>query len=196
LDDADLIARARQGDAEAWGLLVPAYQQVVYRLAYLLLGDVDEAEDVAQEAFLRALRAIDRFDLSRPLCPWLLSITANLARNRRRSISRYMAAVRRAFQAGAERQEDVGTLSGRTSDAQALWQATRRLDRIDQEVIYLRFFLEMPVSETAEVLGVAQGTVKSRLHRALARLRTIVERDFPYLIEEYGDERASMAGPG
>jgi RNA polymerase sigma-70 factor (ECF subfamily) len=68
-------------------------------------------------------------------------------------------------------------------EAQALWQAVRRLSTTDQEVIYLRYFLELPVSEAAEALNVEPGTVKSRLSRALGRLRAVIERDFPLLTE-------------
>ena len=71
------------------------HQQAVFRLAYLLLGDADEAEDVAQETFIRAYRALERFDASRPLRPWLLRIASNLASNQRRSIGRYFGALQR-----------------------------------------------------------------------------------------------------
>jgi RNA polymerase sigma-70 factor (ECF subfamily) len=65
--------------------------------------------------------------------------------------------------------------------AQQLWQAVRRLPQADQEVIYLRHFLEVSEAEVAEVLGVALGTVKSRTHRALAKLKGVIEKDFPEL---------------
>jgi RNA polymerase sigma-70 factor (ECF subfamily) len=65
-----------------------------------------------------------------------------------------------------------------------LWQAVRRLNSVDQEVIYLRYFLELSVAETAETINIAPGTVKSRLSRALERLRRVVEREFPSLWKE------------
>jgi DNA-directed RNA polymerase specialized sigma24 family protein len=80
--EPDLIQEARQGDGAAWEALMRLHQQPVYRFAYLMLGDPDEAEDAAQETFIRAFRSLDRFDLSRPLRPWLLSIAANLSKNR------------------------------------------------------------------------------------------------------------------
>jgi len=89
------VQRIREGDNTAWEKLVQAHQQPVFRLSYLLLGDAAEAEDNAQETFLRAWRALDRFDAARSLRPWLLSIAANLARNRRRSSGRYLGALRR-----------------------------------------------------------------------------------------------------
>ena len=97
MDESTLIRHAANGDAAAWEPLVQAHQQAVFRLAYLLLGDPDDAEDIAQETFLRAWNHLKRFDPTRPLRPWLLSIAANLSRNRRRSAGRYLAALTRAF---------------------------------------------------------------------------------------------------
>src|SRR3954471_20314880 len=94
-NEAELIARARQGSDPAWQALVGMHQTAIFRLAYLLLGDTDEAADVAQEAFIRAFHALARFDITRPLRPWLLRIAPNLAHNRRRSVRRYLAALRR-----------------------------------------------------------------------------------------------------
>jgi RNA polymerase sigma-70 factor (ECF subfamily) len=183
LDEPELIGRARQGDGAAWESLVLAHQEAAFRLAYLLLGDADQAEDVAQEAFVRAFQALYRFDVTRLFRPWLLSITANLARNQRRSLGRYLAAIGRLQRASPAVAPGLDNGVAQRLEAQALWQAVRRLDQDDQQVIYLRFFLELPVVETAEALGIAEGTVKSRLHRALSRLRTVIAADFPALSE-------------
>ncbi len=82
--EAEQILLARQGDVSAWEAVVMAHQQAVFRLAYLVLGDPDDAEDITQETFIRAYFALGRFDVHRALRPWLLSIAANLARNQRR----------------------------------------------------------------------------------------------------------------
>ncbi len=188
--EPELIASARQGEQAGWDGLVQQHQAAVFRLAYLLLGDADDAQDVAQEAFIRAFGALERFDTARPLRPWLLRITANLARNRRRSVGRYVAALQRALRAepepaGATSAVYVEHATLQQIDAQQLWQAVRRLSPPDQEVVYLRFFLELPEAEIAAALDVAPGTVKSRLHRALKRLRSVVEADFPSLQERF-----------
>ena len=188
MNEADQIIQARQGSATAWATLVTHHQDALFRLAYLMVGDADEAEDVAQEAFIRAFYALDRFDPTRPLRPWLLQIVRNLARNRRRSVRRYLAAVGRWWQMTPLR-EAAPTIAGATAlireqEAQELWQAVQQLATSDQEVIYLRYFLELSVADTAVTLGVAEGTVKSRLSRALVRLRTVVEREFPGLQRE------------
>src|SRR5512138_2114096 len=114
------------------------HQEAVFRLAYLLLGDPDEAEDAAQESFLRAWKYLKRFDVTRPLRPWLLSIAANLARNRRRSAGRYLAALMRSFwdEPASERIEEQ---SVRNLQARELWKAVQRLNLLDQQIVYLRY---------------------------------------------------------
>ena len=186
MDEASLISRAAAGDAAAWEPLILAYQEAVFRLAYLIAGDSDEAEDVAQETFVRAWDHLDRFDHSRPLKPWLLRIAANLASNRRRSAGRRIAALVRAWRAQPA-PSGVEESSVERLQSEQLWQAVRRLEIADQQVIYLRFFLDLSVAETAEALQTAEGTVKSRSSRALERLRALIGREFPML----GDERAA-----
>jgi RNA polymerase sigma-70 factor (ECF subfamily) len=182
LDEPALIRLATNGDTTAWEPLVLAHQQAVFRLAYLLLGDPDEAEDVAQESFLRAWRGLKGFDATRPLRPWLLSIAANLSRNRYRSAGRYIAALTRAFR-NEPAALNIEEKSTQNMDASQLWKAVQNLNVSDQQIVYLRFFLELSVTETAEVLQVAEGTVKSRLSRALEKLRDIIQHEFPVLIE-------------
>lgn len=183
MDESTLVHLAMNGDAAAWEPLVLAHQEAVFRLCYLLLSDPDDAEDVAQETFLRAWDHLKRFDPARPLRPWLLSIASNLASNRRRSAGRYLAALTRAF-----RNEPVSFMSteersARHMESSELWKAVQNLGMPDQQIIYLRYFLELSVAETAMSLGVAEGTVKSRLSRALERLRGIIQQDFPVLAE-------------
>jgi RNA polymerase sigma-70 factor (ECF subfamily) len=179
--EAQQIQLARQGDQAAWEDLMRAHQEPVFRLAYLLLGDPDEAEDVAQETFLRAYKALDGFHTERPLRPWLLRIASNLAHNRHRSIGRYLAALTRFAQQDPDRIKST-TIQPK-DDSHTLWQAVKKLTMPFQEVIYLRYFLDMSESEMAETLDIPAGTVKSRLHRALSKLRGIIERDYPELKE-------------
>lgn len=184
MTEAELVSRARGGDADAWGSLIQMHQEAVFRLAYLLLGHAGDAEDIAQDTFIRAYRFLNKFDSSRALRPWLLSICANLARNQRRSIGRYWNQLQRAARLNPEPVSDVERDAAGQAEVQALWHAIRQLDPVDQEIIYLRFFLELSVDETAESLNIAAGTVKSRLHRALGRLRGVVASDFPALWRE------------
>lgn len=189
INESEQLTRAKEGDGAAWEVIIRHHQEAVFRLAYLLLRDADDAADVAQETFIRAFRNLDRFDTTRPLRPWLLEITRNQCFNWSRSLRRRLATLQR-WGASASIQstqiEDV-ELSEEVMQqwqATALWQAVCRLSGTDQEVVYLRCFLELSVEETAQVLKVAPGTVKSRLSRALDRLRRVVEQEFPGLREE------------
>lgn len=184
MNDLEQVAQAKDGDEAAWLGLVRQHQEAVFRLAYLLLGSTEDAADVMQEVFLRAFRALDRFDASRPLRPWLLEITRNQAYNWRRSIRRHWAALQRWGEAAPGAVVDPTEQATERWQAESLWQAVRQLSLADQEVLYLRLFLELSVEETAQALQIAPGTVKSRLSRALVRLRGVVERDFPGLRAE------------
>ncbi|MCB8945682.1 MAG: RNA polymerase sigma factor [Ardenticatenaceae bacterium] len=175
----DLIIQARQGDNAAWELLVRQHQEAAFRLAYLIVGDAAEAEEAAQDAFVRAYLSLDQFDTERPFRPWLLAIVANLARNRRRSWGRYWGMIQRWWQAKEATPENIPQ-----DEADLLWQAVQKLRPAAQEIIYLRYFLELSEAETADTLQIRPGTVKSRLHRALQQLRAIIETDFAELAED------------
>jgi RNA polymerase sigma-70 factor (ECF subfamily) len=166
--ERELVERARRGDAQAFGELVRANQEVAFRLAYVITGSAAEAEDAAQEAVLKAWRALPRFREGEPLRPWLLTIVANEARNRRRSAGRRERLALRAAAAAA-------VAPGREEpllDQGELAAALGRLRHDDRVVIGCRYLLALSEAETAAALGVARGTVKSRLSRALVRLRT------------------------
>ncbi len=134
--------------------------------------DADEAEDASQDAFIKAYRALPRFRPGAAFRSWLLRIVANDARNRRRATARrarltLLAAHRPS--AGAAPSAESTVLAHDTQSA--LLDALDRLREPDRLVITCRYLLDLPEAETAEILGIARGTVKSRLSRALARLR-------------------------
>ena len=188
LDESVFIQRAAKGQADAWEPLMLAHQEPVFRLAYLFLGDADDAEDITQETFIRAYRSLKHFDMTRPLRPWLLSIAANLARNRHRSIARYLSALARSLRAESFTAPDAEQKAAQNQDADQLWKAVRQLNADDQQIIYLRFFLDLSTAEAAQALDVAEGTIKSRLNRAVARLRIVIKNDFPALSAGEGYE--------
>ncbi len=190
MDESTLVRHAANGDASAWEPLVLQHQEAVFRLSYLLLGDPDDAEDVAQETFLRAWKHLKRFDPTRPLRPWLLSIASNLASNRRRSAGRYLAALTRTFRNEPPYSTSTEEKSARHMEAGELWKAVQNMSVPDQQIIYLRYFLDLSVTETAQALNVPDGTVKSRLSRALERLRGIIQQDFPLLVEGHEGRKA------
>jgi RNA polymerase sigma factor (sigma-70 family) len=172
-DDAALADRARRGDERAFEELVRMYQGIAFRTAYLLTGSSADAEDAAQVGFVKAWSALPRFRPGAPFRPWLLRIVANEAHNRRRASGRRAALQVRAT--AAQPPDDAapspeGAALGR-ADREELLRAVERLDERDRDVLACRYFLELSEEETAEVLGVRRGTVKSRTARALERLR-------------------------
>jgi RNA polymerase sigma-70 factor (ECF subfamily) len=173
LDESELIERARRGDAGAYAALVERYQDVAFRTAYVVTGDAAEAEDAAQEAFLKAHRALARFRPGAPLRPWLLQIVANEARNRRTSAGRRAGL---ALRAAADRPPGDAALSPEGAALAAeqraeLLAAVNDLRPEDRLVIAYRYFFDLSESEMATALHCKRGTVKSRLSRALGRLR-------------------------
>jgi RNA polymerase sigma-70 factor (ECF subfamily) len=172
LDDAELLARARRGDVHAYGELVDRYRQMAFRTAYVITRSSADAEDAAQEAFVKAYYALGRFRDDAPFRPWLLRIVTNEALNRRRSASRREAVALRLADrrpGGAPPSPEAAALEGELR--QAVLAAVERLPERDRLVIAYRYFLDLGEAETAYALGVRPGTVKSRLSRALARLR-------------------------
>ncbi|HEV8572213.1 MAG TPA: sigma-70 family RNA polymerase sigma factor [Actinomycetota bacterium] len=180
LEDAELIERARRGDTGSYGELVRRYQEVAVRTAYVVAGNAADAEEAAQEAFVKAYRALVRFRGDAPFRPWLLAIVANEARNRRRAAGRQAALALRV----SERDRPSGDAAPSpeeavlgTEERELLLAAVNRMGESDRMVIAYRFFLDLSERETAEALGVPPGTVKSRLSRALRRLRARLAAD-------------------
>jgi RNA polymerase sigma factor (sigma-70 family) len=171
--ESDLVERARAGDAQAYEALVREHQGIAFRTAYLITGSAADAEESAQDGFVKAYRALGRFRRGAPFRPWVLEIVANEARNRRRSAGRRTAlALRAAGEApsGDAAPSPEGELLA-SEQRESLLQAVNRLREDDRLVIGCRYFLELSEEETARALGIRRGTVKSRLSRALERLR-------------------------
>jgi RNA polymerase sigma factor (sigma-70 family) len=175
----ELVERARRGDAAAFAGLVERYQDLVFRIAYVVVGNAAEAEDAAQEAFIKAYYALPRFRAGAAFRPWLLQIVANQARNQRRAGGRRGGLLLRATESGRA-SPDVHAAPSPETDAlveerrQALLAAVNGLRDEDRLVVAYRYFLELSEADMAGALGCAPGTVKSRLSRALGRLRQVV----------------------
>ena len=188
--EAVLVGRARDGDAAAFGELVTMHQQAAFRVAYVLTSSTAEAEDAAQEAFVKAYLALDRFRAGSPFRPWLLAIVGNEARNRLRArgrrdglADRALAAIRggatRATTDGSPRpaaaaeSPEIEVLVGETqAEVRA---ALGRLGDDERRVVACRYLLGLSESETCAALGIPAGTAKSRLHRGLRRMRESLE---------------------
>jgi len=174
LDETELVALAQGGDAAAYEELVRMHQGIAFRTAFVVAGSAADAEDAAQDAFVKAYRALGRFRRGAPFRPWLLRIVANEARNRRRSAGRReQLALRAAADAasGDAAPSPETTLLSAERREQVL-AAVNRLPDEQRLTVGCRYFLGLSEEETAAVLGCRRGTVKSRLARSLARLRT------------------------
>ncbi len=166
-DDAALVGRARAGDPDAYALLVRRHAPMAMRTA-ALLGAGANTEDVVQEALVKAYRSLDRFRDDRPFRPWLLRIVANEAHNAHRSSVRRTAREQRILP--SDLLDPAGEVIDREAKEQLLGAVGRLPDKL-RRVVTCRYLLELDEAETAVVLGVPRGTVKSRLSRGLARLR-------------------------
>ena len=151
------------------------YQDVALRTAYLVCPEAD-ADDAVQEAFLKAYAALPRFREGAPFRPWLLRIVVNEAKNLARSNGRAKRAWHRHVLLEIEMPpSDPDSVALSAERRGALVQAVRELPPAYQQVVACRYFLDLDEQETAKVLGWPRGTVKSRLSRALRRLREILD---------------------
>jgi RNA polymerase sigma factor (sigma-70 family) len=177
LAETELVALAQSGDSAAYQTLVEEHQTIAFRTAYLITGSAAEAEEAVQEGFVKAFYALGRFRRDAPFRPWVLRIVANDARNRRRSAGRRERLALRAAEdplsGGAVPSPEAALLE--SEERAELLAAVEDLREEDRLVIACRYFLELSEEETAAALDWRRGTVKSRLSRALERLRARME---------------------
>jgi RNA polymerase sigma-70 factor (ECF subfamily) len=162
---------------DAYGELVRRYQHDARRTAAVIAG-ASVADDAAQEAFVRAHRNLSTFRAGAPFRPWLLAIVANVARNQRRSAGRWTRALRQSGERGGRHvapsaEDEMITREGSSAVRDALDALPPRY----RDVVSCRYLLDLSEAETARVLGLARGTVKSRLSRALDRLEGQLHRE-------------------
>jgi RNA polymerase sigma-70 factor, ECF subfamily len=177
-DDGELVRRAQEGDVDAYAALLGLHQDAARRLA-AVLGSVGDADEVVQDAFVKAWYALGRFRRDAPFRPWLLRIVANEARNRRRAAGRRAGhelrfATDRAVapgEAAPSPEAAVLVTEARRSVAAALAGLPDGL----RDAVACRHLLGLDERETAAVLGVPRGTVKSRTARGLRRLERALE---------------------
>ena len=179
LDDTALVERARNGDVNAYETLVQHYQELAFRVAYQVTGDAADAEDAAQEAFVNAYYALGRFRPGAPFRPWLLRIVANEARNRRMAAHRRTVLAQRAQVAQTSGEAAPSPEAAAEADEfrATLVASLRRLRDDDRLILAYRLFFDLSEAEMAQALKCPKGTVKSRLSRALGRLRAVLPAD-------------------
>ncbi len=200
-EEAALILRCREGDQDAIRQLVESYQARVYYLVWRSVGNEEDARDITQETFVRALRALDTFDITRPFRNWLFRIASNLAidHHRRRHMrtvsldiddddpSGLYAPVLVDEGPGPDEQHERARLSER------LARLVERLSPGYRRVIHLRHNEQLSYNEIAQVLDVPLGTVKARLHRAHHRLRDLLAAEGRPGAEALPDDAVSNA---
>jgi RNA polymerase sigma-70 factor (ECF subfamily) len=170
-DEASLIRQAKRGSADAIESLVRRHWDSAHRAAFLIVRDADAAEDIAQEAMLAAVRSIDGFDRRRPFRPWLHRIVVN------RSLDWLRARARRPEVSAELAAEMEGTAPGPDALSGELMRALGRLDPDQRALIVMRHLLGYRSAELARMLNLPSGTVRTRLSRALARLRELLEAE-------------------
>ena len=174
--DTDLISRAAGGDASAFQALVERHRAMVYRIAYQFAGSHHDAEDIAQEVFIKVYRSLDRFRQDAQLTSWMYRIVMNACIDHRR---RHRLNANAAFGDEAEHrmlnapEETPGpedcAYAGEIGEV--LEVEIRRLPKGQRVVFVMRHYQGMKLCEIAEALGLAEGTVKRQLHAAVHRLR-------------------------
>jgi RNA polymerase sigma-70 factor, ECF subfamily len=172
--DTELVVQAREGSVEAAGSLFDRYWVLAWRTAYAVTADRGLADDVAQEAFVKALAALDRFDETQSFAPWLKRIAINAAvdslrQNRRLGVLRDEESGFHAWALGESAEDDLRRWA--VADAVAALGAGKRV------VVVLHYWLDLPLEEIAGVLGLPIGTVASRLARAKEELRAVLEEE-------------------
>lgn len=172
MTDHEAIQRCQQGDREAFRQLVNRYRDVLFGTAVLMTGNRAVAEEQVQEALLSAWRGIRGFRLGNPVKPWLVRILVNavLSQQRRRALLTVQlndTGPDGPYSVSGDPADALGALEDRL----VLRRAIAELTSDHRQVVTLRYFAGLTVPETARALGVREGTVKSRLHRALAVLR-------------------------
>lgn len=194
--EMDAIQRCQQGDIAGLEPLVKAYQTPALRLAYLLTGDHDLAEDIVQDSFLLAWRGINRFRLGEPFAPWFYRIVTNTARQQRRS-ARYrrevsLEALSGDDSSGSHPWPIIGPLHSRRDDPaaraeqmetrDALLAALAKLPYKQREAVTLRYLIGYTDQQIADLLGCRLGAMQQRLHAGRASLRLAIRRDYPWLL--------------
>jgi RNA polymerase sigma-70 factor, ECF subfamily len=188
-EEAQFVARLVARDESAFNELVVTYQRRVFALVFRMLGRRDEAEDLAQEVFVQVFKAIDQFRGDSKLSTWIYRIAVNLCKNRTKYLSRRHANDQDDVDAMADRLPfsaakgvSVGGISRPDELVEGMQlevvvkRAIAQIEPEFREVLILRDVEDMSYEEIAEVTGLADGTVKSRIHRARAQLRAIVEK--------------------
>ena len=174
-EDGALVARVRDGDIDALGVLYERYKSRVYRTALAITHDERMAEDILQEAFLRVNRYADSFDQTQPFEPWIYRITVNLSYSWTNKAKRWVTIFQDALERlRAPSRRDPERVTESREECAILRRAIDGLPDSHRVVVILYYLEDLSVSEVAYALGVPEGTIKSRLYYAREKLRKAI----------------------
>ncbi|HET9947456.1 MAG TPA: RNA polymerase sigma factor [Longimicrobiales bacterium] len=186
--ERELIRKCKSGDARFYEPLVRAYEPPALRLALAMLGNVQDAEDAIQEAFIKTYDALDRFDLRRPFGPWFFQILRNQCRDAlrsRKSRFRMEALDEVAEDRPADAEGGPERARQRNAARETLWKALERIGEEHREILVLKELEGFRYAEIAEILEIPEGTVASRLFHARRALREALDEGGAPMSEEH-----------
>jgi len=174
--ETELIAKAKNGDKEAFNRIIELHQNEIYRIAYRMLDDRDDALDIVQETFFRAYRSLKKFRGDSSLRLWLEKIASNICISRYRR-KRVFVGIEEVFGLGKSPRwdDEIDADAHRKLLSRALATLTPR----ERAVFVLRMDEQLAGKEVAETLGIAEGTVKTLLHRANEKMRMALKKMAP-----------------
>ena len=168
-EESRRIVRILDGDRNAYAGIVDDYKTPIYNLAYRMTGNPDDAEDLAQETFLRAYEGLKGFDIHKPLFPWLYTIALNLIRNHlRKKRPLQIDQIEQAYaMPNQQTLIDPEKRLDQRQSADRIFQAVQKLPLTLREAIVLRYYQELPFKELADLLNISLSAAKMRVYRAL-----------------------------
>ncbi len=192
--DQELVRQTLAGDLQAFEIIVGRHQQAVYRILYRLLRNKQEAEDIAQETFLRCYHHLGKFDQDRPFAPWLYRIATNLALSSLRRLARHQfipwdvcdnrISETQAVDSGLQPNLASREGSSRSLDPEAAWErkevgleivnALKSLKPPDRLIVILRYFEELSYDEISYIMQTRRNSIEVRLFRARQKLRSMM----------------------
>ncbi|MBI3240972.1 MAG: RNA polymerase sigma factor [Chloroflexi bacterium] len=187
MDTLQLLQDYQAGDALAVEMFVRAHQQAVYRLALSVLDDPAEADEASQDSLVAAINALDSYRGESAFTTWLYAITLNVCRARLRkrgSRERLIQALHAIFRLKGETAAHPEETAIKNEADAAVLQAVNRLDEKHRLPIVLRYYNDFSIAEIAQLLGINEGTVHSRLYTARERLRMMLKRSIDFELQE------------
>ncbi len=171
------ISATLKGDTYAFGKIVEQYQNTVFRICLSYLSDREEAEDAAQEVFLRIYKSLAGFRLGKSFTPWVYAIALNWVKSRRSVLKRLADTKRKLILVDEPAAETPEIITDKEMQKKALQDAVKSLPAPLKDVVVLYYLEDVSVDDIAEALGIGKENVKSRLFRARKKLKEILEKD-------------------